>query len=202
MQPVARNQPRVEAERIKKGNKMFIYSPTTNVRTFAIEIFHAQRMDAIKDSLLKKLFRQSNQLLSFPDKERENTSNRKFLGVTEIPVEKILGTISGTNDFDKKFRPLKNHLRDRWTYVYTNLDSEDCNPIRVHKIRDIYYVEDGHHRTSVARSMGKAFICAEVWEYSPNPSQCYPSQQQVSAERPHSVDTCPIQLNKTGQVKV
>ena len=181
---------------------MFIYPPTTNVRTFAIEIFHAQRRDALKDSLLKKLFGQSNQLLSFPDKEHGNISNRKFLGVVEIPVEKILGTISRTNDFDKKFRPLKNHLRDRWTYVYANLDSEDCNPILVHKIGDIYYVEDGHHRTSVARSMGKAFICAEVWEYSSNPSQYNPSRMKVSSTRRHPVESCPIRLKEPGQVKI
>jgi hypothetical protein len=185
-----------------KGYKMFIYPPTTNVRTFAIEIFNTQRMDALKDSLVKKLFGQSNQLLSFPDKERVNFSNRKFLGVTEIPIEKILGTISRTNDFDKKFRPLKNNLRDRWTYVYANIDSEDCHPIKVHKIGDIFYVEDGHHRTSVARSMGKAFICAEVWEYSSNPSQYNPSRQQVSSVRPHSADTCPIKLKESDQVKI
>ena len=181
---------------------MLIHPSATNVRTLAIEIFNAQRMDALKDSLLKKLFGQSNQLLSFPDKEHGNISNRKFLGVVEIPVEKILGTISRTSDFDKKFRPLKNHLRDRWTYVYTNLDSVDMPPIRVHKIGDIYYVEDGHHRTSVARSIGRAFICAEVWEYSFTPVQYDPSRQYVSSARSHSVESCSKKLTEPGQVKI
>jgi hypothetical protein len=35
----------------------------------------------------------------------------------------------------------------------------------VHKVGDHYYVEDGHHRVSVARALGIAFIQAKVWEY-------------------------------------
>jgi ParB-like chromosome segregation protein Spo0J len=38
----------------------------------------------------------------------------------------------------------------------------------VHKVGDHYYVEDGHHRVSIAQALGMAYIQAKVWEY---PSQ-------------------------------
>ena len=43
---------------------------------------------------------------------------------------------------------------------------------QLNKIKDVlsvtekYYVEDGHHRVSVAQSIGMLFIQAKVWEYS------------------------------------
>jgi hypothetical protein len=174
-----------------KGNKMFLSPITSNVRTFAIEIFLAERNNAIRDSLLDKFSGKSNRLLSFPEKERANIPNRKYLGVTEIPIEKVVGSISRNNDFDHKFRPLKSNLRERWVNVYTSLEAENWPPIRVHKIGEIYYVEDGHHRVSVARTMGKAFIPAEVWEYTFNPCQVNQPKQHICSQSCHSAEPCP-----------
>jgi hypothetical protein len=69
------------------------------------------------------------------------------------------------SDFDYKFRPLKSYLRDRWINVYLSLGNGDLPPIVVHKVGEQYYVEDGHHRVSVMRFLGRMFIQAKVWEY-------------------------------------
>ena len=170
---------------------MLPYPTMANNRNFATEAFHAQRMNALRDSLMEKLFGRKNSLKSFPEKIKVNISNRKFLGMKDIPVEKIIGTLGWNCDFDGKFRPLKKHLRDRWVNVFTSLDTDNWPPILVHKIGEIYYVEDGHHRTSVARALGRAFISAEVWEYSVNSPKINISQPMFSSSRCHPAEACP-----------
>jgi hypothetical protein len=64
-------------------------------------------------------------------------------------------------------------------------------PIEVIKVGNDYFVVDGHHRTSVARSAGMAFIDAEVWEIAQEPevSRVPPVAVQV---KPVSVGTMPL----------
>jgi hypothetical protein len=160
-------------------------------RLYAFEVFNTERMNALRDSLLKNLFGKKNTLLIFPEIGHNNIANRKFLGVTDIPIDKIIGTLGRNCDFDRKFRPLKKHLRDRWINAFINMDSEIWHPIQVYKIEDVYYEEDGHHRTSVARSLGMAFISAEVWEYTPYPYQVNHSRRQICRPRCQPVEIYP-----------
>jgi hypothetical protein len=163
---------------------MFLSPTVTHNRNLAVEEFYSLRMDALRESFLDNILGRNNCLVSFPDKIKPNISNRKFLGVKDIPVEKIIGTLGRNCDFDTKFRPINKHLRDRWVNVFVSLDAEDWPPILVHKIGDVYYVEDGHHRTSIARSTGRAFISAEVWEYSTNSfkeNNCQPEPSYSSS---------------------
>jgi hypothetical protein len=39
-------------------------------------------------------------------------------------------------------------------------------PVELIRVGDVYFVRDGHHRVSVARALGQAYIDAEVtvWE--------------------------------------
>jgi hypothetical protein len=87
------------------------------------------------------------------------------MGVRDIPVPEIIGTLYRHGDFDHQFRPLKKNLRDRWVNIYLLHEKEGWPPILVHKVGENYYIEDGHHRVSVARILGMAFIEAKVWEY-------------------------------------
>jgi hypothetical protein len=172
---------------------MFLYPTAANNRQLATEIFNTLLMQAFLDSFLEKLNGRQQGLLSFPGKTKANISNRKLLGVLEIPVEKVIGTLGRSCDFDASFRPVKKHLRDRWVNVFMSLEADKWPPILVHKIGEVYYVEDGHHRISVARSMGRAFIAAEVWEYSidsPRDIICGP-RASCSASKCPSLETCP-----------
>ncbi len=95
--------------------------------------------------------------------------NRRYLGTLDVPVERIVGSVDRGADFDRNFRPLAGHLRDRWVSVYLLADAADWPPIRLFKAADRYFVEDGHNRVSVARTLGMATIRAEVWEYPLRP---------------------------------
>lgn len=91
---------------------------------------------------------------------------RSFGGVHEIPINKIVGTAASpakASDFDSAFFPSTRRLRDRWTRVYTAMvEGGELPPIDVYRVGDGYYVIDGHHRVSVARSIGRDSINARV----------------------------------------
>jgi len=86
-------------------------------------------------------------------------------GVQEIPVLQIVGSLARTSDFDRDFRPLQKNQRDRWTNVCVLYPQGGWDPISVHEIGGLYFVEDGHHRTSVARNLGFETIKAAVTAY-------------------------------------
>ncbi len=91
---------------------------------------------------------------------------RAFGGVQEIPVDKIVGSAASpakAGDFLPGFLPATRRLRDRWTRVYTAMvEGGELPPIDVYRVGDGYYVIDGHHRVSVARSLGRDTINARV----------------------------------------
>jgi hypothetical protein len=54
-------------------------------------------------------------------------------------------------------------MRERWTRIYQAMvEGDELPPIDVYKVDDSYYVIDGHHRVSVARSLGRPELNARV----------------------------------------
>lgn len=154
----------------------------TDMRSHLSHKFFTLRTDARRDAFWAKLMGQKTTLSSFPEEAPEKSPNRKFNGTEDIPVEKIVGTINRHGDFDHKFRPLNLYLRDRWVNVYLALERGEWPPILVHKVEDQYYVEDGHHRVSIAQALGITLIQANVWEYpclAPDPKTCQPERSSV-----------------------
>jgi hypothetical protein len=98
-------------------------------------------------------------------------------------VEQIVGTISRQKDFDHKFRPLNEHLRERWVDVYLTIERDGWVPILLHKVGENYYVEDGHHRVSIAQALDMTFIPAKVWEYSSEAKKTKKCQPEPCPER-------------------
>ncbi|HSL46076.1 MAG TPA: ParB/RepB/Spo0J family partition protein [Anaerolineales bacterium] len=159
---------------------MNTYPSLTNVRSYLSDKFSLLQRRAARASLWAKLTRKSTRLAMFPEQTPQKSPNRRLIGEKEICIEEVVGTLNRHSDFDHKFRPLKSYLRDRWVNVYLSLEKEGWSPIIVHKVGDAYYVEDGHHRLSVARLLGMAYIQAKVWEYpvtetpakKPRPARC------------------------------
>ncbi|MCR4743288.1 MAG: transcriptional regulator [Treponema sp.] len=86
-----------------------------------------------------------------------------YVGMKVIPIEKIVGSEGRYNDFDNKFFPKSTHLRNRWERVdAAAIQSIDLPPIKVYEISGLYFVRDGNHRVSVAKTRGVEFIDAEV----------------------------------------
>jgi hypothetical protein len=153
--------------------------PLTNIRSYVANEFSALRSRALREIFWAKLIGRNKRLARFPDGTFQKGPNRKLIGTKEIPVREIMGTLYRHSDFDHQFRPLKKNLRDRWINVYLLHENEGWPPILVHKVGEDYYIEDGHHRVSVARALGIAFIEAKVWEY---PSSSKQTKKCESAE--------------------
>jgi hypothetical protein len=108
----------------------------------------------------------SNQLLSFDEVRRAlRASNRIYLGMRVVEVEKIVGSVERQGDFDRTFLPTRASVAARWRRIDRAFHrTEGLPPVSLYKIEDYYFVLDGHHRVSVARYHGAETIDAEVVE--------------------------------------
>ncbi|HSK87265.1 MAG TPA: hypothetical protein VK880_02845, partial [Anaerolineales bacterium] len=79
-----------------------MYPHLTNVRSLLVDRFYALQSPARRDSLFAKLFGQSTNLELFPEAASEKSPHRKFIGMEDIPVEQIVGTLNRQSDFDRK----------------------------------------------------------------------------------------------------
>jgi hypothetical protein len=108
----------------------------------------------------------SNQLLSFDEvKGALGAISQVYLGLREVPVSKIVGSVGRHRDFDRAFLPSKPALGTRWRRIDEIMHrEEELPPVSLYKIGDAYFVKDGNHRVSVARQQGIEMLDAEVIE--------------------------------------
>ena len=92
--------------------------------------------------------------------------SQRDLGVQRIPLASIVGTVDRRRgEFDRAFRPASPEVRDRWERIAAaRRRGEPMPPIEVFRIGELHFVEDGHHRVSVARALGDEDIEAHVRE--------------------------------------
>jgi len=83
--------------------------------------------------------------------------------ITFIPLERIVGSESRSDDFDNHFNPLKAHLLQRWVGIaLARRNGVALPPVELIRDGDEYYVRDGHHRISVAKMLGQLDIEALI----------------------------------------
>ncbi len=107
---------------------------------------------------------EESHLLSFNDiKTLLKPKNEVYLGMRAVPVDAIVGSEGRYQDFDNHFFPKSMHLKNRWEKIdEAHLTDIILPPISLYEIGGIYFVRDGNHRVSVARSKGVECIDAEV----------------------------------------
>jgi hypothetical protein len=91
---------------------------------------------------------------------------RRLTGLEPIPLCAVIGTAEPAKArvFDGSFRAPESSRR-RWEGIWlANRRGARVPPISVFRLGDRYYVDDGHHRVSVANALGMAAIDAEVTE--------------------------------------
>lgn len=87
------------------------------------------------------------------------------LGLRSIPLDSIVGTVDRGHGFDGEFRPTTKRVRGRWERIAgATRRGESFPPIDVFRVGTVHFVEDGHHRVSVARQLGHDVIEARVTE--------------------------------------
>ena len=117
-------------------------------------------------NLLAGLCRHPNRLRSYQEARRQYViTGESDRGICSVPVERIVGSTERCQDFDAGFRTLRSHAASRWVHVaLAQGEGRELPPVQLYQIADEYFVRDGHHRVSVARVRGQAWIDAEVIE--------------------------------------
>ncbi len=116
--------------------------------------------------LWARLTGRDTRLVPFEEiKQRVGLREQHYKGLQPVPLDKIIGSLGRSGDFDRVFGPVQRHSRGKWLSVDSAYRAGvDLPPISLYKVGDAYFVVDGHHRVSVARENGQTFIDAEVIE--------------------------------------
>jgi hypothetical protein len=120
-----------------------------------------------KGKILGISFSPIEELKNFSQEQKEiKAYNNSYLGIQNIPLDKIVGSVQKNEDFKMGFIPKNNIVKTRWCNIYMEmLGDGKLPPINLYKIRDEYYVYDGNHRVSVANYLNFVSIEAEVTEF-------------------------------------
>jgi hypothetical protein len=94
--------------------------------------------------------------------------NRVRRGIRVVDLEKIVGSVGRSRDFDRSFMPLRAAAAERWKRVDLAYYRDQALPrVSLYKLGEEYFVEDGNHRISVARYHGLPDVEADVTELWP-----------------------------------
>jgi hypothetical protein len=160
---------------------------TVPTRASAMEEFMQLQTQAAFEFMLWRVFAQARTLESFRALLPSLSPARRFLGTREIEVKQIVGSVDRPADYDRRFRPLRDHLRERWVNIFLLAGKGGWPPVRVYQAGQRYFVEDGHHRVSVARALEMPTISAEVWEYPLNSADSNRASGHACVRKPASL---------------
>jgi len=129
--------------------------------------FNAARRKAFLEEMLNYVTGRPNDLLPFEEvRQSLRLQDSTYKGLHDIELDKIVGSVGRYRDFTRTFLPKSDRSEERWRRVdAVTHDLVGTPPIEVFKIGDVYFVRDGNHRVSVARTHGATTIEAYVIEY-------------------------------------
>src|SRR3989304_3816376 len=132
----------------------------------AVGDFRAAPRRAAIEEILARLRGTSTDLLSFEElREKLGGVGQRPRGLQDIPLDSIVGSVGRYTEFTRSFLPRTDSDEQRWAAVRTGVESlAGLPPIDVYKLGETYFVQDGHHRVSVARQLGADRIQAYVTE--------------------------------------
>jgi hypothetical protein len=128
---------------------------------------HARRSAFVQDVLAAFTHRPAD-LLPFEEvRHKLHLSNMQYLGLQDVPVDHIVGSVGRYQDFTRAFFPRRDNLRQRWRSVDQLVTAGGgMPPIELYQVGEAYFVRDGNHRVSVARQHNMPLIEAYVWQYT------------------------------------
>ncbi|MDR2100966.1 MAG: transcriptional regulator [Treponema sp.] len=134
----------------------------------AAEDFNRARARELFSRIQHFMHTDKNRLLSFNDvKAILKPKNESYKGMQAVPIKLIVGSEGRYRDFNKYFLPRSEYLRARWERVdRAHIKDVALPAIQLYEIGGAYFVRDGNHRVSVARSQGIEAIDAEVTSLS------------------------------------
>lgn len=172
-------------------------------RALVASQFHQARRRAALESILARFSGRPVALLSFDDViDKLGLSGQSSAGVTQIDIDAIVGSVGRYQDFTRTFLPRLESDEDRWVKVGAAAPSvADLPPIDVYKIGEVYFVLDGNHRVSLARTQNLRYIDARVTEVRtrvPMPPGADPNGLIIAAEQREFLAYSRLNLTRPG----
>lgn len=134
----------------------------------ALEDFHRLRSKAALDRFWAGIRGESLDLLAYDEvSSKLRAVSQTNLGLQQVALKNIIGSVNRTSDFDRNFRPLSDGDSTRWADVKAAMTSPfaaGVPPVTLYKIGEAYFVMDGNHRISIAKEMGLDSVEAYVTE--------------------------------------
>jgi hypothetical protein len=93
---------------------------------------------------------------------------QSYVGLREVPLERIVGSVDRSADFDRGFTARRSLSRSRLASLEAAFPDGDMPPIEVFEVGGLYFVADGHHRVVLARKRGAHFLDADVTRLQTN----------------------------------
>ncbi len=137
-----------------------------SIEQMALEDYQNAVRDGQRRRVANWLTRKEDNLLSFDEISQTLRSKaRHEVGLQVIRIDQIVGSVGRCRDFDRAFYPRRISQPERWMrIVKAYYEDVDLPPVELYKVGDTYFVIDGNHRISVARTRGQLFIDAYVIE--------------------------------------
>ena len=155
--------------------------------TSALQDFSRARRRATLRQVLGTLTRSGHPLMNFEDVRRQLRAIEEPSRIlTEVPLDRIVGSVGRYNDFTREFLPRQDSDKGRWVAVQMAMTGlSGLPPVELYRIGDAYFVRDGNHRVSVARQLGLKVIQAWVTSLHTRvhlPADASPDELIIKAE--------------------
>jgi len=116
----------------------------------------------------RRLCRVATDLVAFDELVRQTHAYQKVpRGLRSVPLPHIMGSVGRSRDGTCDFLPRRCVNQPRWARIDQAFATGACLPvIELYQVCAVYFVIDGHHRVSVARTRDFKAIEANVIEIS------------------------------------
>ncbi len=161
MQP---HHPPLDLESPQQRSRACRYSWQVQSRIIAQRNFDRALRHGWIDRLINSFRGHSSALLCLADVQAPpRPAAEELLGRQAVPLARIRGSEGRTQDFDRHFAPLHEHIRERWVSLAAlRSEGHPLPPVELVQVGDSYYILDGHHRVSVAHAFNDEEIEAHV----------------------------------------
>ena len=120
--------------------------PDTRLQKARYDFGQAKRQATMR-RIWMQVTGQNNSLIPFEDLRKTlGLINQRYRGVQPVPLDKIIGSLGRSNDFDRVFLPTQKHSQRKWLSVDSaHMQGVTLPPVQLYKVGDAYFVVDGHH---------------------------------------------------------
>lgn len=119
--------------------------------------------------------------------QKQLVSNWRYIGVRTVIIDHIIGSCVYTDQFDPLFYPKTTVNKARWISVAAaRIEGSSLPLVDLIKVKGSYFIQEGIHRVSVARTIGDVAIKGYITLWDINDDASLPIPRDVYHAVPQS----------------